>query len=66
MESVVREQIKRGTVQVNLRVDGTSPDDYSLNSAVLEAYRRQIQELQQRWGASGDVPLEACCRCPAW
>ena len=57
MEGVVREQIKCGTVQVSLQVArSTSPEDYSLNSAVLEAYRRQIHELQQRWGASGDVP----------
>ena len=51
MEAVVREQIKRGTVQVSVQVDrSTSPDDYSMNTAVLEGYRRQIRKLQQRWG----------------
>jgi len=65
MEGVVREQIKRGTVQVSLQVArSTSPEDYSLNSAVLEAYRRQIHELQQRWGSNGDVPLASMLLLP--
>ena len=52
IESVVREQIKRGTVQVTLRVDrSTSPDDYSLNSAVLEAYRRQFMSCNNAGSA---------------
>lgn len=59
VESVVREQIKRGTVQVNLRIDRqASPDDYSINAAVLEAYRRQIQEVQQRWGSKPEIGVE--------
>jgi uncharacterized protein (TIGR00255 family) len=58
LEAVVREQIKRGTVQVSLQVArSTSPEDYSLNTAVLDGYRRQIGDLQQRWGTNGDVPL---------
>jgi uncharacterized protein (TIGR00255 family) len=59
MEAVVREQIKRGTVQVSLQVQrSTSAEDYSLNASVLEGYRRQIQALQQRWGTQSDVSLE--------
>ena len=46
VESVVREQIKRGSVQVNLRVDRPrSADDYRVNVSVLANYRRQIDEL---------------------
>src|SRR5688572_5606774 len=46
VESVVREQIKRGSVQVNLRVDRPrSADDYRVNLSVLENYRRQIAQL---------------------
>src|SRR5438270_4974100 len=59
IEAVVREKIKRGTVQVNLQVQrATSPDDYAINSAVLESYRAQIQMLQIRWGSGGEVQLE--------
>jgi len=59
VEAVVREKIKRGTVQVNLQVQrASSPDDFSINSAVLESYRQQLLGLQNRWGAKGEVPIE--------
>lgn len=59
METAVREHIKRGTVQVNLRVDRqSSPEDFSINAAVLENYRQQIQNLQSRWKVAQDVPIE--------
>lgn len=46
VESVIREQIKRGSVQVTLRIDRPrSADDYRLNVSVLENYRRQIEQL---------------------
>ena len=47
IEQVVREQIRRGTVQVGLRVDRlTSADDYLVNPAVVLSYRRQLQALE--------------------
>ena len=59
IEAVVREKIKRGTVQVNLQVQrATSPDDYSINSAVLESYRLNFKNCNSRWGTGGEVPLE--------
>jgi uncharacterized protein (TIGR00255 family) len=65
MESVVREHIKRGTVQVNLRVDRQScPDDFSINSAVVEAYRQQLKNLQGRWKDTREVPLEYLLALP--
>lgn len=46
IESVVRQQIRRGTVQMNLRVDrGASADDYRVNASVLGSYLRQIEAL---------------------
>src|SRR5260370_40808017 len=45
IEAAVREQIKRGTIQVNLRVDRpASPDAYRLNPAGLIACWRQFNE----------------------
>jgi uncharacterized protein (TIGR00255 family) len=65
VESVVRDKIKRGTVQVNLQVQrASSPDDFSINTAVLESYRQQIQKLQSRWGASNEVPVESLLALP--
>lgn len=59
METAVREHIKRGTVQINLRVDRqSSPEDFSINAAVLDSYRQQIQNLQTRWKAPHAVPIE--------
>ena len=46
IEAVVRQSIRRGTVQVNLRVDRLrSPDDFKINADVLDRYRSQLQAL---------------------
>ena len=50
VESVVRDVIHRGTVQVNVRVDRRrSAEDYKINIEVLEGYRKQLAELTRRW-----------------
>ena len=44
IEGVIRQHIRRGTVQINLRVDREpSPDDYRLNIPVLEGYLAQLR-----------------------
>ena len=44
IEAIVRQHIRRGTAQVNLRVDREpSPDDYRLNIPVLEGYLAQLR-----------------------
>src|SRR5207237_224220 len=49
IESVVRQHIKRGTVQVNLRVDRIGAGSaYRINDAVLSGYWRQLAEFQKR------------------
>lgn len=46
IESVVREHIRRGTIQLNLYIDRqASADDYRINAAVLEGYFRQLQSI---------------------
>jgi len=65
VEAVVRQQIKRGTVQVFLRVDRPiSGDDYQLNAAVLEHYRQQLMALQERWETPASVPLDKLLLLP--
>src|SRR5215213_11308493 len=45
VEAATREIIRRGTVQLNLRVDRSSAsDDYRINTDVLDNYRRQLEE----------------------
>ncbi len=51
IEAATRDVIRRGTVQLNLRVDrGASADDYRINTDVLENYRRQIEQY------TGQIP----------
>jgi uncharacterized protein (TIGR00255 family) len=49
VEAAVRELIRRGTVQLNLRVDRSSvADDYRINTDVLDSYRRQLEQYAVR------------------
>jgi uncharacterized protein (TIGR00255 family) len=65
VESLVREQIKRGSVQVNLRIDRPrSADDYRLNASVLANYRRQVEELGAHSNPPETVKLETLLLLP--
>jgi uncharacterized protein (TIGR00255 family) len=45
VEAATREIIRRGTVQLNLRVDRSSAtDDYRINTAVLDNYSQQLEQ----------------------
>jgi uncharacterized protein (TIGR00255 family) len=60
IERATRETIRRGTVQVNLRVDRrASADDYRINIDVIESYRRQLQEYtgRQEWSDPDDLQM---------
>jgi uncharacterized protein (TIGR00255 family) len=46
IEAIVRQHVRRGTIQVNLQVDREpSPDDYRLNEVVLKAYLAQLERI---------------------
>src|SRR5438105_563983 len=65
IESAVRTQIKRGTVQVNLRVDHKhSAEDYRINRDVLEGYRLQLAEMGDGIHGGKPVSLEALLALP--
>jgi len=56
IEALVRKSIRRGTIQVNLRISRTSsPDDFQLNVDVLDGYRRQLESLCQQWKVSETI-----------
>lgn len=55
VESVARRFVRRGTVQVALRVDRANRlDQYRLNTQALREYRRQLEELR---GPSRDADV---------
>ncbi len=65
LESLVREQIKRGTVSLSLRVDRLGASDlYTLDAAVLAAYREQLGELKTQWQIPVPVALESLLQLP--
>lgn len=65
IEGVVRQAVRRGTVQVNLRVDReASPDDFRINEVVLGSYRQQIDRLLAGSTASEETVLAAILSLP--
>jgi len=67
VESVVREHIKRGTVQVNLWIEKqTSPDDYLINVGVLKAIVANCTRSLRISTAKPKFRCRACSPCPAW
>ena len=60
VEAEVRDSIRRGTIQLNLRVDRRAgADDYRINTTVLENYRRQLHEYTGRpeWSDPTDLQM---------
>lgn len=60
VETLARDAVRRGTVQLNLRVDRrASGDDYRINTYVLENYRRQLQQYtgRQEWSDPQDLQM---------
>jgi uncharacterized protein (TIGR00255 family) len=65
IEAAVRTKIRRGTVQVSVRVDrARSADDYRIDAEVLGSYRRQIEQLALLWQQGRSVPLESFLPLP--
>lgn len=61
----MRKSIRRGTIQVNVRIDrAKQPEDYKINSAVLDSYRRQIEAIQGQWELSRPVLPESLLLLP--
>jgi uncharacterized protein (TIGR00255 family) len=58
VEAEVRKRVRRGTIQVMVRIDrAPSPEDYRIDARVLDSYRQQLEEMQKRWGNAEPVPL---------
>jgi uncharacterized protein (TIGR00255 family) len=60
VEAVTREIVRRGTVQINLRVERpASGEDFRINTAVVENYRRQLAAYTGRseWNDPDDLRM---------
>jgi len=65
IEEVVRQQIKRGTIQVSLRVDRPrSPDEFKINTVALASYRAQLETLHEKWHITDSINLESLLALP--
>jgi uncharacterized protein (TIGR00255 family) len=65
IEEVARQTIRRGTVQVNLRVERLhSCQDYLINADVLNGYRDQLQAICRKWSEPDNVALESLLPLP--
>ena len=64
VEALIRKQVRRGTVQVNLRVDHEASVDYRVNSDVIEKYRWQLDALKGRTGTSDPITLSDILMLP--
>lgn len=65
IEGVVRQHVKRGTLQVSLRVDRAhSAEDYRLNEIALASYRLQLERLRTEWKLPQPISLEPLLLLP--
>src|SRR5262249_34366476 len=65
IESIVRQHVRRGTIQVTLHVDREpTPDDFRLNETVLASYRHQIIAIQDHLNLQLPVGFESLLSLP--
>ncbi len=65
IESIVREYVRRGTVQVNVRLTGEpQSDEYRLNSIAIESYARQALAIAERLNLSMDINIGHLLQLP--
>ena len=59
LEHLVREKVRRGTVQISVRVDRPrQAEDYRLNAVALRSYRDQLRELLGSGLGAGESAVE--------
>jgi uncharacterized protein (TIGR00255 family) len=65
LESIIREYVGRGTVQLNIRLAGEyRADQYRLNSVAIEAYARQANSIAEKLGLSQDLSIGHLLQLP--
>ncbi|HEY1602649.1 MAG TPA: YicC/YloC family endoribonuclease [Pirellulales bacterium] len=65
IEQVVRKQVRRGSIQVVLRVDRPRKfDEGGINRSLLENYRQQLLELYREWKVDDALPYGTLLSLP--
>jgi uncharacterized protein (TIGR00255 family) len=65
VENLVRQQIKRGTVQVSMRIDRAyASEDFQLNADVIGGYLRQLEAIAKRWKLKDAVSVQSLLALP--
>ena len=65
VEKIVRQYIKRGTVQVQVRIaDSENKTSFRFNTEILNAYREQLQDFHRHHPMDGNVSLESLLNLP--
>lgn len=65
IEAVVRQHIRRGTLQVGIWVDREpSADDFRLNEVVLASYRQQLERIEAHLRLTEPIRLESLLGLP--
>ena len=64
VEALVRKDIKRGTVQVSLRIDRAGGGEVQLNAEVLGGYLKQIEDVSKRFKLKETVAIESLLSLP--
>jgi uncharacterized protein (TIGR00255 family) len=65
IEKLVRNVVRRGTVYVNLRIQREqSPNDFAVNTDVLDAYQAKLQAWCETVGREERVPIESLLSLP--
>ncbi len=65
LEALVRQEIHRGAIQLNLQIDrAPSAQDYRINLPVLTGYYQQLRDLQQELSAAANVQLDSLLALP--
>jgi uncharacterized protein (TIGR00255 family) len=65
IDDVVRRHVRRGTVQVDARVErDVAPDNFRINEAVLAGYARQLRAIRLSLEAEEPIRLESLLLLP--
>ncbi len=65
IEALVRDLVRRGTVQVTIRLTGEpQSDEYRLNTVAIESYARQAMKVAQRLNLSTEINIGQLLQLP--
>lgn len=65
IERLLRESLKRGTVQVQLQIHRQpQPDDYQINVIALRTYHEQLRQLSTDEGLPSDITMSTLLTLP--